>query len=401
MRVILLGLWLVGIAMGQSDVAGLKLAIQEAKRAAGERGATRGATPALRAVKHRLLELVEARLEKMREDGDERVLATQINRELELAGLVCGFGTQRKVACEIEMGIGWLRPIRLERKDFWLVLVTSVGIDGCGEDESAYVYAWQVGKWKRLWGKEETEYTKREYRPKTIVSVEVGAKPGSEGIVVLLLGMRTGCTSAWHPVYYSAYQIGVNADEKPILDKAESAYLGDDPPIVGASRNGEVLVEFRVGSVDLVVHNRRAVRRFVFENNRVKRVSPLALRPRDFVEEWLSEDWSAIEAWAHGDEDSARLERWHRGLAGRHLTGKFESPTKRCGARSNRRQVGLQLDSWNGNSLLPGKTYYFLVEWDPPYEFRMVDVAERPWPGCDREDRRADEEDVTLFPRGR
>lgn len=44
------------------------------------------------------------------------------------------------------------------------------------------------------------------------------------------------------------------------------------------------------------------------------------------------------------------------------------------------------------------KPIYFLVRWRPPYKFSMVQVNDRPTPGCTQRDRDADETPRTMFP---
>jgi hypothetical protein len=72
----------------------------------------------------------------------------------------------------------------------------------------------------------------------------------------------------------------------------------------------DALVEFTLGSIDGGVHSREAIRHYSITKDAVKRVDPLALSPRDFVEEWIGTDWRE---GAHWSEDANRrsMLQWH------------------------------------------------------------------------------------------
>lgn len=112
---------------------------------------TRGATPALMTVKHRLRDWIEPRLAALEENGDEQALAVHLNDELSSAGLFCRDVSKDAPDRWVEKdmywdGIGFLKPIRIDRQQLRiLILRTSVGIL-CGSDDSAYVYEWRDDK---------------------------------------------------------------------------------------------------------------------------------------------------------------------------------------------------------------------------------------------------------------
>ena len=70
------------------------------------------------------------------------------------------------------------------------------------------------------------------------------------------------------------------------------------PPIQGSVALNDVLVEFTVGSIDGGVHSRQAIRHYSIDQDQVQRIDPLALNPRDFVDEWLTDDWRAAAFWS-------------------------------------------------------------------------------------------------------
>jgi len=85
---------------------------------------------------------------------------------------------------------------------------------------------------------------------------------------------------------------------------------------------------------------------------------------------------------------SPALEQWHRRLHSDSLGGEFTDPTARCQA-PDLWQVTFAPWSPRNNGELQHESYY-LVRWEPPYRFAMVDIGDRPWPHCAQEDPEAD-----------
>ncbi len=164
-----------------------------------------------------------------------------------------------------------------------------------------------------------------------------------------------------------------------------------DPPIQGSATTGDLLVEFTVGSVDPGVHSREAIRHYEIEDGSAKRTDPLALSPSDFVDEWLTTGWKESASWSESTNRRSMV-TWRRKL--KETPTESILPTMHCSLKPDLWQVAI--DSSGPDTVHP-KPRYFLVRWRPPYQFRMVAVAEKPWPDCREKDAAADQ-DRTLFP---
>ena len=108
----------------------------------------------------------------------------------------------------------------------------------------------------------------------------------------MTLGYVGWCSSNWHTVYYRVWKVD-SLTVQSLLEKAEMRWLRTETFLVGSigqrtgNRNShvvDVLIEFTQASVDPAVHNREAVRHYLIEGDRVRRVDPVALGPRDFVD---------------------------------------------------------------------------------------------------------------------
>jgi hypothetical protein len=175
-------------------------------------------------------------------------------------------------------------------------------------------------------------------------------------------------------------------EPKLLLDLSEGAYLGmHDPPIQGSVGPGDVLVEYTVASME---QSRPEIRHYVVDQDKVARVDPIALGPRDFVEEWILRPWAEIARWTEPGA-RAKMQRRHRA---RHEASQFIHATLRCGQKPDLWQVAIDFGDTEKQA-----PEYSLIRWRPPYRFTMVDVSDRSWPGCVEPDPAADEV-RTLFP---
>ncbi|MBI3514556.1 MAG: hypothetical protein HY060_10905 [Proteobacteria bacterium] len=366
----------------------------------GARG-SHGETPAFAAIKQQLRGWVEDRLGAFVRDGDELIMARELSAELFNGDLLCeaSDGTLHD-RCDRGASVdysprGFLGEIRLQRLQNGKILVvrTAVGVI-CGYDESAYVYAWRNDRWQLLLAAEQDTSGRQPFKPLHLDAVLVSGAPGDDDgdRLVLTLGHPPRCASNWHPVTYRLWRVGPTRSVVTLLlDRVEPAFLDGEPPILGSVGANDALIEFRTGSLDLDVHNRTAVRHYRIDGGAVRRVDPIALGPGNFVEEWLREPWEEAVAWTDAAARTA-LDPWHDQLRADYRSGEFLGPTRRCARAADLWQVGLRF----GNPDKPTDVY-FLVRWQPPYRFRLVDVANRAWRDCAADDPDADER-RTLFP---
>jgi hypothetical protein len=359
--------------------------------------ATRGATPQFEVVKTLLRDWVEARLLFHPRDGDDALLGARLNQELRDADLACLTSEEvvenRCGAGETFNSLGFLGAVEFRRQQGgqFLVLQTAVGI-ACGFDESAYVYEWQRDRWRRVWRSEQVVYTKEQYTPQTIHAVLV-SKPDRHrrDHLILSLGSRPDCGGGLQPVYYRLWRLNEDRfDVKLLMNRSEIAVIGTEPPITGSVVPGGAVVEFAAPSLDVKAGSRRVVRSFVVDGEDIRRVDPVALGPRGFIEDWLAQRWVDSIAWVRPGARPA-LERWHNRLHdGGAPKGSFAGVTQQCSV--NRWQVGVSVQDQTKGP----RDIYFLVRWRPPYYFEMLDIRDKRWAECAESDERADEA-RTLF----
>jgi hypothetical protein len=377
------------------QIDALSASLLEMRKEPAKASGTRGATPQLTIAKHQLRDWVESRLPSLTERGDAGELERKLNSELRDAKLFCGEGQPQE--CPDWFLSGFLGNLSLQRRSGFLILQTAVGIE-CGFDESAYIYSRSPEGWRRIWQTEQTAYKEKEYKPQTIHAVLISPYNRGNDYLVLTLGSESWCASNWHAVYYRLYRMGPDLSASPLLDGGAGwANVSDDPPIRGSVTANDILVEFTGGSIDTGLLTREMVRHYVIDRDTVSRVAPLALRPRDFVDEWLTADWKESGRWSELENRRATRD-WHTKLHKDFVGEEFTYPTMHCPGTPDLWQVGVEFSDPPTPIGTAPKSTYFLVRWRPPYDFTMVQVSDRPSPACSEEDRKADDEFRTLFP---
>ncbi len=336
-------------------------------RMSNDHGKTRGATPVLTIAKHQLRDWIESRLAKFPEGGDTAMLAEEFHAGLRDARLFCD-------NC-FPSFLGYLDDVQVNRDHGFLIVRTSAGI-WCGYDDSAYVYQWSGGRWRRIWQNEQNIYTSRSYLPRILYSVHISPP------LVMTLGSRPGCSVAFQPVYYGVWRIG---SSQPLLDRAEFASVAEFPPVKGRLGPDDALIEFTAGGTGYG-EGHEAVRHYALRRGVMIQVDPIAPNPRDFVEEWLASKWTQSAAWS----ESKSLETWHAKLHREDGMGDFPDPTQHCNSHPDLWQVGIKLHD------VPGETWY-LVRAMPPDHFSMVSIGDRPDPDC-IDNARPGDWPRTLFP---
>jgi hypothetical protein len=321
-------------------------------RMSNDHGNTRGATPVLTIAKHQLRDWIETRLAKFPEGGDTAMLAAEFHSGLRDARLFCD-------NC-FPSFLGYVDDVQVNRDQGFLIVRTSAGI-WCGYDDSAYVYQWSGGRWRRIWQSEQNVYSRQNYLPRILYSVHISPP------LVMTLGSRPGCSVAFQPVYYSVWRIGSN---RPLFERAEFASVAEFPPVKGRVGPDDALIEFTAGGTGYG-EGHEAVRHFKLRRGVMTQIDPIAPNPRDFVEEWLATKWAQSSAWS----ESKSLGPWHAKLHREDGMGDFPDPTQHCSNRPDLWQVGIKLHD------VPGETWY-LVRAKPPDRFSMVSIGDRPEPDC-------------------
>jgi len=346
---------------------------------------TFGARPELSVAKHQLRDWIETQLGSLKDYDGAKALSNQMNAALKPVEVRDPDDSQNL--------LGSLGEVRLSSEWGLLIVTTAVGII-CQYDESAYGYKRVNDHWQRIWESEQNDYSSKKYAPQFVVAVHVwqafnhGREDGP--LFVMTLGHAWGCASWWHPAYYRVWRVD-SSGSKLLLDRSEEAWMRTNTYVVGSigrdlreeHASVDVLIEFTERSIDTGVHNREAIRHFLIDGDQVRRVDPVALSPRDFVDEWLTRPWNESAEWSA----SPTLRQWRRKLNA-DVAANFDA-TMHC-QTPDLWQVALEAYNVQ-NDLAPESERYFLVRWRPPYHFTMMNISDKPFARCDQNDPEADQ----------
>ncbi len=361
----------------------------------------RDAGPELNTVKHALRDWIEPQLPVapqanaagigyLLDPQDLTALGVRLSAELDAAGLTCGHKGALHADCGDPNGMenerGYVDRVRVARfdNDHYLLVVTGVGVL-CGFDESAYLYEQDAShRWRRLLSIEQDTYDSS-YKPENFLSIDVSPSdvawndPAPPPLVAAV-GTGPWCTSNWHELHTRLWRAArATQKPRPILDREDELYIGYDFVAAARLTKDRLLVQFTGGSIDGDVLIRTHVLHYAIgANDRLSRISPVALNPGDFVEEWATSPWTEASKWLAPGANRRALARLHAS----NFSGEFDGTPRQCRRDRNLWQVNFADTGTPADKTRP---HHVLVRWTAPYDFGLVAVSARPFVGCDQE----------------
>jgi len=243
----------------------------------------------------------------------------------------------------------------------------------CGEDTVLLIFAYGNGGWNEVLRAQGKPY---QSIGDAWASFDYAVSPSDESghWYVLTKTVAPWCSSTWSEIRYAVLRPApASVDPRVLLSRSDSIWWGsDDFGTLTANRN-DFDVRFHAESIDTGVHNRVWVRHFRIDDNSIRRIPPVALSPRDFVDEWIISPWDEAIGWTAGSA-TLELAKMHAKLSQHkfHDSFNYDSAT-RCSGAYPRYQIAVDSDETNEN-------FYFLVSGDSDY--RMDTISMTPNPSC-------------------
>ena len=279
--------------------------------------------PNLTPIKQALRQWVEAQLPSLLKEGAPARFAEGLNAQLEFKGMTCGDEPNERCkepmrAGDTQMNArGYLSKISLSYLEFshYLLLQTGVGVR-CGFDESAYVYERRSDGWRLILQTEQDRYGDKQYSPQNFLVIKTSpagiawnATP-SKPPLVLTLGYSPWCQSNWQMLYTRLWRASpTNVTPKPIIDTADGVFL-TDVIAEGEVSDNDVFVRFDANSIDSG-GVRTHLHHFLVHDDVAERIAPVALNPKDFVDEWLTRPWTESARWINKASEPSALQKWY------------------------------------------------------------------------------------------
>lgn len=255
-----------------------------------------------------------------------------------------------------------------------LIGITSTFQIECGMDSVLVLFASEKDSWKEV-----LQWTSKPY--KTVAgafwSFDYQVSPPDEAghWFVVTKSIDPWCSSTWSMIHYSVLRpVPGNPTPDRIFSGSDSIWWGSEDFGILSVDTHKFDLRFHAESIDGGIHNRVWVRDFSVIGNTVHRIPPLAVSPRDFVDEWVVSPWKVAAQWS----EPTALERLH---AAHDLRpgplAEFDS-VRKCSDMPEHYQVSVQIG--NGDQL-----QYFQVTGEQE-NYKMEAVGRLPAPVCNGPD---------------
>jgi len=188
------------------------------------------------------------------------------------------------------------------------------------------------------------------------------------------------CSSTWSDIRYAAFRPSADPlHPQKLLSNSDFMWWGnDDYGEVEVGRN-EFDLRFHSSSIDAGVHNRVFIRHYSVKGDRIRRIQPVAVSPRDFVDEWIISPWSESAAWS-SSSSADMLRQAHQMMSRREKSTnrllEYGSVYKCSGGDSYQVEVIEE----TGKNFNVEHSYYFHLAGDGP--FTMTSVSQKSDGNC-------------------
>jgi hypothetical protein len=256
-----------------------------------------------------------------------------------------------------------------------LLAVTAEFAIECGTDTVLFLFAPEGGEWKEVLRWQSPPYPEINGAFASF-GYEISPSDDAGHWFLVTKTVAPWCSSTWSMIRYSVLRPRPDRLMPRVIYGAEDSiwWGGEDFGRLAVSKNTFDL-RFHAASIDPGIHNRVWIRHFAVEGDHVRRTAPIALSPRDFVDEWVVSAWDLALSWSKPDS--------RRSLQPRHAQlqalGHFEyGAIRHCDFQAELYQV--QLTSEDQRSV-----FYVEVAGEAA-DYQITRIATQPDPSCGGED---------------
>jgi hypothetical protein len=256
-----------------------------------------------------------------------------------------------------------------------LIGVTSEFSIECGRDTVLLLFAPDHESWHEVlrW---QTEPYKTVAGGTTAFHYGVSPSDDAGRWFAVTHDVAPSCSSTWSVIRYAV----LRPDAEPrhphvVFSSSDSMWWGNEDFGSLTVEKDAFDLRFHSSSVDGGVHNRVWVRHYSVMGAGVRRTQPVAVSPRDFVDEWIVSPWTQAAQWS-ASSVLVRLRRLHAEWAGtstqtRTLLG--YGSVHRCSDRRDHYQV--EVDALSGPTFDRSRSVFFHVLGDSDYT--MLQISEK------------------------
>jgi len=253
------------------------------------------------------------------------------------------------------------------------LIAVKAGFDiACGSDTMLTVFAPEGDSWKEVLRWQSQPY-------KTVAGAfeafDYGISPPDESgnWYAVAHSIMPWCSSTWSSIRYAVLRSSADPlKPKVLMSRSDSMWWGsEDFGKLVVSRDSFDL-RFHSNSIDGGVHNRVWIRHYAVHGDAVRRAQPVAVSPRDFVDEWIVSPWRDASAWS-SRQSPEQLSQMHATLhkLNHHFGFDFKSAQK-CSGTPPTVQVEITQIKDRGED---GDTFYFKVVGNGTFQMKSVSTS--------------------------
>lgn len=245
----------------------------------------------------------------------------------------------------------------------------------CGTDTLLLIFARERDSWRQVIRWQSPPYRELSGAAGDLL-YGISAPDSSKAWYVLVTYIEPWCSSTWSVLHYEVLRPAADdSKQKVLLREFDEIWWGGDNLPTLAVKPAAFELRFEGSSIDQDVQGRVVVRRFEVVGNRLRRVQPVALFPRDFVDEWIVSPWALAAQWSAPSRTGTLRQMHERFLGDRksRVSFSFES-VQQCSGAADDFQVGACYGNWDC------KKSYFRVRGES--SFIMTGIRTAPDPQC-------------------
>jgi hypothetical protein len=237
----------------------------------------------------------------------------------------------------------------------------------CGNDSILLLFQPSEDKWKHVLTWESPRY---EEINGSLNNFEYAVStPDNDGKwYVVGTDSPARCSSCWGTQrFYVMEPTKEKVNPNILFQKTETSYQCDKGPTLKTTQEG-FKISFLGKSVDSDILTRTHIHNYKVNDKQIERIQPIAMDPRDFVDEWINTEWEKASQWT---TDSVKIKQIHSTLQGQvnYYFGTIQTQKKSINTIT---KVELRNDSDSEND----KAWNFLVQHENDGNYKLIKIIE-------------------------
>jgi hypothetical protein len=234
----------------------------------------------------------------------------------------------------------------------------------CGSsdpDSAIYVFQGRARRWELVLAA-DADFDSPGATQASGIQYELSPPDAKGGWYLAIAHAPPSCRRAKANLRYKILRQGRSADEPRVLfDHRDPLDQKFDPPFrLQAEMDWFALTKGKQRKLD--AEHGVSVARYEINSERVRRIHPLALRPEDFLDEWVQLSWDEASRWSNNSLQT-NLQGWHSKLKGLEPAStelKFVQPCPKQEGSDSKWMIQLWIDQ-KMNALVDEDSLYILV----------------------------------------